>query len=101
MRNEAGVKQAVKVILKTRGVYYFMPSASIYGRTGIPDFVCCYRGRFIGIETKFGYNKQTANQKREEVEIVSASGVYLLIHENNIDNINNVLDAIDGKEGAK
>ena len=34
-----------------------------YGTAGIPDIICCYRGRFIGLEVKRPGNKLTRLQE--------------------------------------
>jgi hypothetical protein len=68
MKNEADVKKVVKKILSSypeTEMWYFMPPANGYGRSGIPDFVGCYKGNFFAIETKFGDNHPTNNQLRE------------------------------------
>lgn len=52
MTPEGRVKEAVKKWLKERGVWYYMPTQNGMGRSGIPDFICCWGGRFLAIETK-------------------------------------------------
>lgn len=49
---EGAVKDAIKAWLKAHGVWYFMPVSNGMGSMGIPDFVCCWNGRFLGIEAK-------------------------------------------------
>jgi Holliday junction resolvase len=62
---EKKVKNKVVALLKERGAYYFFPATYGMGRSGVPDIVACYRGRFIGIECKAGKNTPTELQKRE------------------------------------
>jgi hypothetical protein len=78
---EGAVKRAVKKRLKELGVYYFMPVQNGLGRVGIPDFICCYKGRFIAIETKRpgARDKTTPNQDREIAAINSAGGVAVVV----------------------
>lgn len=49
---EARVKDRVKELLDDYDVWYFMPPASTYGRSGIPDFIGCINGSFFAVETK-------------------------------------------------
>lgn len=49
---EGKVKDAVRRILKKHEVWYFSPVSNGLGKHGIPDFVCCFEGRFVGIECK-------------------------------------------------
>ena len=65
------------------------------GRSGVPDVVCCYAGRFIGIECKAGGNKPTTLQKRELEAIKVAGGLPLIINEDNYALINAVLDKLE------
>ena len=82
---EAHVKEAVKEILTKLGIWYFMPSMNGFGRMGIPDFVCCVQGRFLGLETKFGKNKPTPHQERELAAISHAGGWTFVVNEHNVD----------------
>lgn len=87
MGNESQVKREVKKILKAAGVFYFMPAANGYGAIGVADFICVHQGNFVAIETKFGNNKQTANQIRFQKSVEQAGGVYLLINETNVNKL--------------
>jgi Holliday junction resolvase len=61
---EAKVKHKVVEFLKTRGVYYFFPATYGFGRSGVPDIVCCVRGKFLGIECKAGDYQQKVTASR-------------------------------------
>lgn len=89
MTPEGKVKAKVKELLKKYGVYYFMPVP--YGKTGIPDFVCCVRGRFVGIETKAGKNKCTKLQELEHQRIIESGGMVFVHNEVSLDNLENWL----------
>ena len=45
---------------------------------GIPDIIGVLDGRFIGIEIKYGTDRQSADQKVVEQEIQGAGGVYFI-----------------------
>ena len=45
---------------------------------GIPDIIGVIDGRFIGIEIKYGKDRQSADQKVVEQEIQGAGGVYFI-----------------------
>ncbi len=81
MTPEGRCKAAIKRMLDAAGVYFFMPPANGYGRAGIPDFVCCVRGRFLAIEAKAGKGKTTALQDRELQRIKDAGGVSVVVYE--------------------
>lgn len=82
---EKRVKDACVEILKEFGAYYFFPVMGGYGRSGIPDIIACYRGRFIGIECKAGFNSVTPLQAKELKAIDAAGGVTLVIREDTLD----------------
>jgi hypothetical protein len=81
---EGKVKASVKKILDEMHVYHFSPFQAGMGRAGIPDIICCYNGRFIGIECKAGNNITTALQNRELAAIHAAGGFAFVIRETNI-----------------
>ena len=49
---EGRIKDAVKKYLTALGAYWYMPVSNGMGRVGCPDFLICYKGRFIACETK-------------------------------------------------
>jgi len=87
MTPEAKVKKKAVQILKQHGAYYFYPVTGGYGRSGVPDIIACYKGRFIGIECKAGTNKPTALQQKNLTDIETADGVALVVNEENIADI--------------
>ena len=76
--------------------YYFFPATGGYGRSGVPDIVCCVSGQFLGIECKAGTNPPTALQVRELENIALANGLALVVNENTIDALDTVLENITG-----
>jgi Holliday junction resolvase len=91
MTPEKKVKQKASSILKELGAYYFFPATGGYGRSGVPDIVGCYQGKFFAIECKAGKNTTTALQERELSRIESSAGVALVINEDNMDEIHTAL----------
>lgn len=87
MRNEKDVKAAIKKIFAEFSTWHFMPVPTGFGMQGVPDFVCCLNGKFLGVEAKFGKNKQSAWQGKQEMGINAAGGTYLLINEDNLDTL--------------
>jgi Holliday junction resolvase len=84
---ESRVKKQVVEILKREGVYYFYPVTGGFGRSGVPDIVCCLNGRFFGIECKAGTNKPTALQEAEMARIRLAGGKTLVVNETNLNDV--------------
>ena len=82
---EKAVKAKVKNVLESEGVYYFMPPANGFGRSGVPDIVACVNGLFLAIECKARTNKPTALQVREIESIRRNNGVAVVVNEANWD----------------
>ena len=95
MTPEAKVKKKVVDVIKKYGAYYFFPATGGYGRSGVPDVVCCYRGMFVAIECKAGSNKPTPLQEAEMQKIRQAQGFVLVVNETNIEDVAVVFDRID------
>ena len=91
MTPEAKVKKKVVDVIKKNGAYYFFPATGGYGRSGVPDIVCCHRGVFIGIECKAGNNKPTPLQEAEMAKIRKAQGFTLVVNEDNIADVEELL----------
>jgi len=91
MTPEAKVKANVVKILKKYEVYYFFTATGGFGRSGVPDVVCCVKGKFLGIECKANGNKPTALQEREIEAIRSAKGMAMIVHEDNLDALETVI----------
>lgn len=89
---EAKVKAKIKKILDEHEVYYAMPVGSGYGRSGVPDFLCCVDGQFLSIEAKAtDKDKPTALQVREMKRIEMSGGLTAVIHEGNLDYLENII----------
>ena len=85
MTPEGKVKAKCMDVLKKYGAYYFFPAQNGYGRAGVPDIIACYRGHFLAIECKAGFNKPTALQEREMAAIQKAGGSAMVVREDTVD----------------
>lgn len=75
MTPEGAVKNAVKRYLKARGVWFFCPVSNGMGVHGIPDFICCWRGRFLGIECKApGKRRNTSAMQDHQIMAIHKAG---------------------------
>jgi hypothetical protein len=69
MTPEAKVKAKIKKILLTHDIWYAMPHGAGYGNAGIPDFLCCHKGKFIAIEAKANEDCRGAGTKCESRQV--------------------------------
>jgi hypothetical protein len=91
---ESKVKDKIKTILAKHGVYYAMPIGTMYGNSGVPDFLCCVAGHFLAIEAKAGKGKTTALQDKNLRLIRAQGGTALVVNENNLDGLDALLKQI-------
>ena len=61
---------------KVPGLYYAKIGGQAKQRAGLPDYVICYKGQFIGLEVKAPQNKRglTDRQRNELIKIRRAGG---------------------------
>jgi hypothetical protein len=90
---ERKVKDKVKKVLKELGAYYAMPATGGYGSSGVPDFLVCYHGRFIGIECKANGGKTTALQEKNLEDIRKNHGIAFVVDEHNVGDLSELMSA--------
>ena len=91
MTPEGKVKNQVKKILDAHKVYHFSPPGMGLGRSGIPDIIACFNGKFIAIECKAGKGQPTLLQSRELGRIDMAGGKTFVLRETNTNELENYL----------
>ena len=55
--------------------FAYKEHGGMYGRAGLPDIICCYRGRFVAFEVKTDKGKLTKLQEATLQKITEAGGV--------------------------
>jgi Holliday junction resolvase len=79
---EGKIKRKVVQLFKQHGVWYFMPASNGFGKAGIPDFVACINGYFIGVETKADITKKpTKLQIKCGADIKQAGGIWMVVYD--------------------
>ena len=68
------VNKIIKYLKTLDHCFCWKEHGGMYGTAGIPDVICCYRGRFIGLEVKTEKGKLTKLQEITIREIVKAGG---------------------------
>ena len=74
---ERDVVAAIRKYLASLGsdIFFWKEHGGPYGTSGIPDIICCYKGRFLGLEAKLPGGKLTALQCRALDKINAAGGI--------------------------
>ncbi len=74
---ERDLVDAIKKYLASLGgdAFFFKEHGGPYGMAGIPDIICCYKGRFLGFEAKLPNGRLSELQRRAISKIIYAGGI--------------------------
>jgi hypothetical protein len=91
-----------RLVLFLRGLtpvpYYFFPATHGYGRSGVPDVVGCWNGRFFAIEVKAeGKARNTTALQDRELHLVRNSGGISFVYDGTISDME-LMDLMEGKK---
>jgi hypothetical protein len=90
---EGKVKAGIKSWLRARGIWFCMPMGTGFGSSGVPDFICCWAGRFLAIEAKApGKRSNTTTMQKDQIAAIAAAGGTALV----VDDVS-LLDSLDDK----
>lgn len=94
MTPEGRVKARIKAYLKTTDAWWYMPVQNGMGVIGIPDFIMCFQGRFVGIECKAPGKERTVteNQRRQLDGIAAAQGCVAVVTD--VEQVKTLLSAL-------
>ena len=92
---ERDVVAAIKKYLASLGsdVFFWKEHGGPYGSAGIPDIICCYRGRFLGLEVKLPSGRLTELQKRAIEKINRADGIARRVE--SVDDVREIIAQVD------
>ncbi len=84
------VKSILKYMKTVPECFCWKEHGGMYGTAGIPDVICCYRGRFFGFEVKTAVGKPTKLQEATIRRIQKAGGTALVVR--SVDEVRAVID---------
>ena len=92
---ERDIVTAIKRYLLTLGdaVFFWKEHGGPYGCAGIPDVICCYKGRFIGLECKLPGSRLMELQKRAIEKINRAGGIACRVE--SVEDVKRVIERVD------
>ena len=77
---EKDITAAIQRYLKTVPCCFFWKEhGSQYGTAGLPDIICCYRGRFVAFEVKAPSGKPSKLQEITITKIKAAKGEAFIV----------------------
>lgn len=90
---ESQIQSIIMQNLRNRGAY--IVKVIVATKTGIPDILCCYRGKFIGIEVKRPETIKTVTElQKYNIEEIKKAGGIAIVATSALDVIN-LLEDID------
>lgn len=92
---ERDIVTAIKRYLASLGsdVFFWKEHGSVYGTNGVPDIICCYKGRFLGLECKLPGGRLTKLQKRTIEKINRAGGVACRVE--SVEDVKRVIERVE------
>ena len=95
---ERDVVAAIKKYLASLGgdVFFWKEHGGPYGTSGVPDIICCYKGRFLGLEAKLPGRKLTSLQERAIEKINRAGGIACRVE--GVADVQRVITQVDEEE---
>ena len=77
---EGKVKADIKKFLMRVGAWFCMPATGGFGKSGVPDFLVCWKGRFFGIEAKApGKSGNTTPAQDQQLKEIEEAGGHSLV----------------------
>ncbi|MEG1013689.1 MAG: VRR-NUC domain-containing protein [Clostridia bacterium] len=97
---ERDIVAAIKKYLTSLGsdVFFWKEHGGAYSTAGIPDIICCYKGRFLGLEAKLPSGRLTELQKRALDKISRAGGIARRVE--SVDDVRAVIRLADEQRGT-
>ena len=94
---ERDVVAEIKKYLSSLGgdVFFWKEHGGPYGTSGVPDIICCYKGRFLGLEVKLPSGKLTELQKRAIAKINRAGGIACRVE--SVDDVRAIIARVDSE----
>lgn len=94
MGEEKKFENKLKAYLKSQGCWVLKTWGGGYQRSGLPDLLCCYKGKFIAIEVKSEIGKASELQKYEIEQIRKAEGFTFILKPSHFEDFKNFLQKI-------
>ena len=97
---EKDIVAAIKRYLTSLGsdIFFWKEFGGPYGTAGIPDIICCYKGRFLGLECKLPAGRLSRLQQRAIEKINRAGGIACRVE--SVEDVMRVIEQVNAEQGA-
>lgn len=97
MGAEKNFENKVKEILKSKGAYCVKQFGCAFTKSGVPDLLVCYKGRFIAVELKADKGTPSPLQLYNLEEVKKAGGYGFLLYPKNLPMFINFLTSLENE----
>lgn len=94
MSEKVIVNAIIKHLKSLDNCFCFKEHGGIYGTAGIPDVICCFKGKFIAFEVKTETGRVSEIQKHTIAKIRKALGIAEVVR--SLDEVKGILQKIGG-----
>ena len=93
MKSESTIQAVIMKYLRSLGAYCWAIKAAVCNERGVPDILCCYKGRFVGFEVKTEKGRLSGPQRTQNNRIRQAGGRAVVVR--SVADVRVVLEHID------
>ncbi len=93
MDTESAIQAKILKFLRALRPACWSIKAAVCNERGVPDILCCYRGRFVGLEVKTARGRISAPQRVQNDRIRKAGGCAVVVR--SVADVKAVLRIID------
>jgi len=97
MKSEATIQAKILKFLRALGPACWVIKAAVCNERGVPDIICCYKGRFVGFEVKTAKGRISGPQRVQNERIRRACGRAVVVR--SVADVRVVLKHIDREDG--
>ncbi len=91
---EGEIKDSICAYLRSLSpeLWYYRAQGGAYGHPGVPDLVCCLKGRWVGLEVKTPRGRVSGFQESCQEQVREAGGIYEIVR--SVDDVRKVLEPL-------
>jgi hypothetical protein len=93
MKSESTIQAKIMKFLRSLGAYCWAIKTEVCNERGVPDILCCYKGRFVGFEVKTAKGRISGPQRVQNERIRRACGRAVVVR--SVADVQAVLEHID------
>ena len=94
MKEKTITNKILKYLKEQPCCFAFKEHGGAYGTAGIPDIICCYKGKFVAFEVKTSSGKLSKLQEIIIQKIKNANGIAYKV--TSLEDVKEILENLEG-----